>query len=87
MDIVELVPMTDEQSRLRLPLDTIEATRKSLSRIMRLRLRNQIDRETFRDLVYAFSALNTTWKLQVAEDFEQRLADLEAKLNMKEAPR
>jgi hypothetical protein len=41
----------------RISLDSSKAARRSLARIIRMRFRNEIERETYRDLVYGLNIL------------------------------
>jgi hypothetical protein len=49
---------------------------------MRARERNAIDRDTFRDLVYAFEKLLNAWRFEKELDIERRLDALERKAEM-----
>ena len=77
----------DPPGTVRFALGTITSTRKTLGRLMRLRMADRIDSAKYRDVLYGFSILNQAWKLSVAEDFEKRLVALEQALNLKEVPR
>ena len=75
--------MSDEQapqkdlSRMQLRLNRPASARKSLARLMRMRLRGEIPSPLFRDLIYAFSTLSAIWKFEVEASVEARLDALE----------
>ena len=73
----------DEQGvkTLQLRLNTLANTRKSMARLLRMRLREELDREVFRDLCYGFSAYCQIWKLEQDSDFEKRLETVENRMD------
>jgi len=62
-------------------LNTLENSRKSLARILRLYAQGKIeDAAYFRNLVYGLSHLLNYWKVEHDLEFEKRLEEIEAKL-------
>jgi hypothetical protein len=65
---------------MRLTLNTLENTRKTLSRIIRKYNAGEIEDVKFRNLVYAFSHLLGYWRTEKDLEIEERLTKLEEKL-------
>lgn len=63
-----------------LRLNTLQNARRTYARILRARFTGEIDRETYRDLVYGFSTFIGMWKLQQTEELAERIDALEAML-------
>ena len=61
-------------------LNTVENTRKSMGRLIRMYLRDEVEREVFRDAIYGFSAYLSAWKLGKDDSIEQRIKILEQQL-------
>ena len=72
---------TDNQvaggQNIQLRLNTLENSRKSFGRIIRMYMRGEIDRTTFRDLAYGMTAFLGYWRTEREFDIEERLAALE----------
>ena len=60
-----------------LRLNTLQNARRTYARILRARFTGEIDRETYRDLVYGFSTFIGMWKLQQTEELAERIDALE----------
>jgi hypothetical protein len=71
--------MADSAKEKRLALNDAKAARHSLSRIIRMRLRGELESDVYRDLVYGLNALLGFEKLQKETELERRLAGLESK--------
>jgi hypothetical protein len=63
----------------RIALNDAAAARRSLSRVLRMRFRGELDSATFRDMVYGLNCLLGFDKLQKETEMERRLAGLENK--------
>lgn len=63
-----------------LRLNNLPNARRTYNRILRAYFNDEIDREKFRDLVYAFSTLIGMWKLQQTEELAERIEALEQAL-------
>jgi len=70
---------------MRLITTTQEATRKTLARILRYRLKGDIDDATARTLISGFNTMLGYWKLEADLRIEERLDRLEEQLQ--NAPR
>mgnify|MGYP007123703269 CR=1 FL=1 len=64
-----------ETAQLR--LNTLENSRKSFARIIRLYARGELDRVLFRDLTYGFTGYLAYWKLEKDIEIESRLDAIE----------
>lgn len=60
-----------------LRLNSLENSRRSFARIIRMYIRGEIDRITYRDLCYGLSAFLGYWKTELETDIEERLTALE----------
>ena len=58
-----------------------ESTRISLGRLIRSYQKNELDSQTFRDLVYSLNLLLAFFKFQSDEDLAKRLEAIEAKIS------
>lgn len=63
-----------------LRLNTLANARRTYARILRARFNEEIDRETYRDLVYGFSTFIGMWKLESMESLQERMDAIEATL-------
>ena len=61
----------------RMPLNSLENSRMTLTRLMRLRRNGEIDAGLFRDMVYSFSVLLNYWKVEKDSKIEERLDSIE----------
>jgi len=66
--------------RRQLRLNSAEATRRSLARVVRLYDRGEIPDWRYRGLVYGINSLLGYWKLEADLRIEERLDELEARL-------
>ncbi len=66
---------------MRLRLDTLEKTRLTYARLLRLRATGRLNPPTFRDLVYGFTSFLGYWKLEADIRLEEKLEALERKLD------
>jgi hypothetical protein len=66
---------------LRLNLGTLEATRRSYCRLIRMMARHELDREDFRALSYGMNGLLQYWHAEKEIELEARLDALEAKVS------
>lgn len=69
-------PPTGGQN-IQLRLNSLENSRKSFARIIREYMRGDLDRVTFRDLVFAMSGFLGYWRTEKELDIEERLLALE----------
>lgn len=60
-----------------LRLNTLENARRTYARILRARFTGELDRETYRDLIYGFSTFIGFWKLEKTEELADRIDALE----------
>ena len=67
-----------ETAQLR--LNTLENSRKSFARIIRMYSRGEIGRILFRDLAYGFTGFLSYWRLEKDTEIEARLEAIEAAL-------
>ena len=65
---------------LKLRLNTIENSRKSLARLVRLRGRNEITDSDYRALVYGLSSLLAYWKLETDTAIQKDIEDLRQRI-------
>ena len=61
---------------LKLRLNTIENSRKSLARLVRLRGRNEITDSDYRALVYGLSSLLAYWKLETDTAIQKDILEI-----------
>ena len=64
----------------RLPMNSLDAARRTLSRIIReykSAPEDQREHSTFRNTIYAFSVLLSYFKAEIDEDLERRVTELE----------
>lgn len=69
---------------IRLNLDTLEDSRKTYCRLIRLRGRNKIEDAKYKSLIYGMTGLLGFWKLEKELDIERRLESIEAALQIAE---
>ena len=69
-----------EPAPFSLRLRSIKSARQTLARILRERGKGNIDRETFRDLIYGMSHLLAFMKTEKELDIEERLQVIEDRL-------
>ena len=62
---------------IQLRLNTLENSRKSFARIIRMYLSDEMDRVMFRDLIFALGGYLGYWKTELETDIEERLTALE----------
>ncbi len=62
---------------IQLRLNSLENSRKSFARLIRMYLSDEMDRVMFRDLVFAMSGYLSYWKTELETDIEERLTALE----------
>jgi len=62
---------------IQLRLNSLENSRKSFARLIRMYLSDEMDRVMFRDLVFAMSGYLGYWKTELETDIEERLTALE----------
>jgi len=74
-----ILTMPKPPPMLRMPLSTVQATRRSIARLMRFRLRNMIDSATYRDVLYGMGMYIQILKLAIEENHEERIKALEEK--------
>lgn len=76
------IPNTDDAGgrRIRLNLSTLEATRKSYSRVLRAYARRELDTEYFRALIYGLTGLLNYWKTEKDLEIEKRIEEIEKRL-------
>jgi hypothetical protein len=72
------------QDKRRLALNDYKTARHSLTRLLRMRFRGEIDTETYRDMIKGFQALLSYDKLEKEIDLERRLDALEIRAGAKE---
>lgn len=60
-----------------LRLNTLENSRQSLTRIIRMYTKGELDHEPYRDIVYGFAGLLAYWKLEKDCEIEKRLDRIE----------
>ena len=65
---------------LKLRLNSIENSRKSLARLVRLRGRNEITDSDYRALVYGLSSLLAYWKLEADTAIEKDIENLRQRI-------
>jgi len=65
---------------IQLRLNSLENSRKSFARIIRLYMCGELDRVMFRDLVFAMSGLLGFWRAEKELDIEDRLLSLEEQI-------
>lgn len=63
-----------------LRLNTLENSRKTLARLMRLHASGKVERDMFKDLVYGCSVLLSFFKAELDQDFAERLEHVEEML-------
>lgn len=68
---------------IRLNLTTLEATRKSYSRVLRAYARRELETDYFRALIYGLSGLLQFWKTEKELEIEKRIEAIEATLEQK----
>lgn len=73
---------TEKQKRkgVVLRLNTLQNSRKSLSRILRMYIRRELDERDARTLAYLFEKLLGYWKIEKDVEFEKRIEAIEEKL-------
>jgi type IV secretory pathway VirB10-like protein len=71
--------MVGDVKEKRLALNDAKAARHSLARIIRMRLRGELESDVYRDLVYGLNALLGFEKLQKETELEKRLTELEGR--------
>ena len=52
-----------------------------MGRLIRMYLRDEVDRVTFRDAIYGLAAYLSAWKLEKDDSIEQRIAVLESSVH------
>ena len=62
---------------IQLRMNTLEKSRQSLTRVIRMYTKGEIDHEGFRDIVYGFAGLLSYWKLEKDCEIEKRLDAIE----------
>ena len=62
---------------MRLTLNSVPNTRKTLARLLRARHSGEIDREVFRDLCYGFQTFLQVYRLETDLRLEERLDKIE----------
>lgn len=63
---------------IQLRLNSLENTRKTYARILRLYAKGGLDRELYRDLIYGLTGFLAYWKTEKDLEIEGRIAALEA---------
>ena len=66
---------------IQLRLNSLENSRKSFARLIRMYLADEMDRVMFRDLVFAMGGYLGYWKVEMETDIEERLTALEDRGN------
>jgi len=66
---------------IQLRLNTLENSRRSFARIIRMYLSDELGRVRFRDLVFALGGYLGYWKVEMETDIEDRLTALEERGN------
>jgi len=67
---------------LKLRLNTIENSRKSLARLVRLRGRNEITDSDYKPLIYGLSSLLSYWKLETDTAIQKDIEDLRQRIEI-----
>jgi len=65
----------------RFPLNTIEQTRRSFARVIRMYIKKKIGREEYRDLVYGLSSYANVFKIQKDLEMADMLNEIQEKLD------
>ena len=73
--------MEEQRTRpLMLRLNTLENSRRTLCRLMRLYAGDKLNREKYKDLLYGCSVLLSYFKTEFEQELEQRIETIEAQL-------
>lgn len=75
------MPETTNKTIQQMRLNTLENSRKTFARLIRLYNADQISTEKFRTLCYAMSHYLSYWRLEKDIEIERRLDLIEDKLN------
>jgi len=68
---------------MRLTLNSLENSRKSISRILRLYWKGEMEADHFRNMMYGFSILHSYWKTEKELEIENRIEAIEKQLEKK----
>ena len=72
--------MSDSLTPPMLRLNTLENSRKTLCKLMRLYAGDKVERDKYKDLIYGCSVLLSFFKAELDQDFAERLEHVEEML-------
>lgn len=82
MDLAKLQARERGTKMPRIFLNTLEASQKTLARLIRARSTGGVDSQTFKDLVYGLQTYLSFAKAQNQAELLERVAEIEKKLNL-----
>ena len=78
---IEHAPPKRGRVQFQLRLGSLKSTRATLARLVRKYASGEIDRETFKDIVWALSQLVQVMKIEKDSNLEERLDEIERRID------